>query len=64
MKRIILLTLFTLACIAVSRAQTIGGFSFTPGQPVAVTGDILLVDGASLILQTDGTSAICIAGGC
>lgn len=27
-------------------------------------GDILLVDGASFILQTDGTSLICRAGGC
>lgn len=28
------------------------------------TGDILLVDGVSLILQTDGASLICRAGGC
>lgn len=28
------------------------------------TGDILLVDGTSLILQTDGASLICRAGGC
>ena len=27
-------------------------------------GKILLVDGASFILQTDGTSKICLAGGC
>ena len=30
----------------------------------APTGDILLVDGVSLILQTDGASFICLAGGC
>lgn len=28
------------------------------------TGDILLVDGVSFILQTDGASLICRAGGC
>ena len=28
------------------------------------TGKILLVDGASFILQTDGTSKVCRAGGC
>ena len=30
----------------------------------APTGDILMVDGASLILQTDGASFVCLAGGC
>lgn len=30
----------------------------------APTGDILLADGTSFILQTDGASLICIAGGC
>ena len=28
------------------------------------TGDILMVDGVSLILQTDAASFICRAGGC
>jgi hypothetical protein len=28
------------------------------------TGDILLVDGVSFILQTDAASLICRAGGC
>lgn len=28
------------------------------------TGDILMVDGTSLILQTNGTSFVCRAGGC
>lgn len=28
------------------------------------TGFILMVDGASRILQTDGTSKVCRAGGC
>lgn len=33
------------------------------GTPAA-TGKILLVDGVSFILQTNGTSKICRAGGC
>lgn len=36
-------------------------------QGVAVpqpNGDILMVDGTSLILQTDGASFVCRAGGC
>ena len=37
-----------------------GGTSAPPG----TTGKILLVDGVSFILQTDGTSKICLAGGC
>jgi len=37
-----------------------GGGTVVP-QP---TGDILLVDGVSLILQTDAASFICRAGGC
>lgn len=42
------------------RLGATGGGSVTP----PATGDILLVDGVSLILQTDGASFICIAGGC
>jgi hypothetical protein len=38
-----------------------GGFAKAAPQP---TGDILLADGVSFILQTDGTSLICRAGGC
>jgi hypothetical protein len=37
-----------------------GAGSLTP----LPTGDILLVDGVSVILQTDGASFICRAGGC
>jgi hypothetical protein len=29
-----------------------------------VIADILLVDGVSILLQTDGASFVCIAGGC
>jgi len=32
--------------------------------PPGSSGKILLVDGVSFILQTDGTSKICLAGGC
>lgn len=32
--------------------------------PVTSNGKILLVDGVSFILQTDGASKICRAGGC
>lgn len=44
---------------------TDGGISgkSAPAAPAA-SGKILLVDGASFILQTDGTSKICRAGGC
>lgn len=59
-------------------AQTItpqigGGLGFTfdggisgKGAPVGPqpTGDILLVDNTSFILQVDGASLICRAGGC
>jgi hypothetical protein len=38
---------------------------FNGGVPIPPpTGDILMVDGASLILQTDAASFVCIAGGC
>ncbi|WP_027517871.1 hypothetical protein [Bradyrhizobium sp. WSM1417] len=30
----------------------------------ANTGSILLVDGSSFLLQVDGTSRVCLAGGC
>jgi hypothetical protein len=32
--------------------------------PTTSTGKILLIDGASHLLKVDGTSKICIAGGC
>ncbi len=34
------------------------------GSIPAPTGRILMVDGVSLVLQTDGVSKICLAGGC
>lgn len=55
--------------IMISSAAFAGGFMLlhvgsADGSGAAVTGKILLVDGASFILQTDGTSKICLAGGC
>lgn len=32
--------------------------------PPPISGKLLLVDGSSFLLQTDGTSKICLAGGC
>lgn len=40
----------------------VGSSGNSGGAPV--TNFILLVDGASFILQTDGASKICLAGGC
>lgn len=43
------------------------GGGFGPGGSAAApaaTGKILMVDGASFILQTDAASKICRAGGC
>lgn len=40
----------------------VGSSGNSGGAPA--TNFILLVDGASFILQTDGTSKICLAGGC
>jgi len=45
-------------------SQFDGGISSQGSQAPQPTGDILLVDGASFILQTDGASLICRAGGC
>lgn len=49
----------------------VGGWGFQdgingPGTPPVPqpTGDVLMVDGTSLILQTDGASFVCRAGGC
>ncbi len=39
-----------------------GGKSASPAPPLA--GKLLAVDGVSFILQTDGASKICRAGGC
>ena len=43
-----------------------GGIGSSGGGGVAPepTGFVLMVDGASRILQTDGTSKVCRAGGC
>lgn len=73
--RTFLLVLALLAASTLARSDGIYnpgslGIGFTDGignggkiipQP---TGDILLVDGVSLILQTDAASFICRAGGC
>lgn len=42
-------------------SEGISGPGTTVSQP---TGNILMVDGSSIILQTDGASNICRAGGC
>jgi hypothetical protein len=42
----------------------VGSGGFGDGGGGASSGKILLVDGASFILQTDGTSKICRAAGC
>lgn len=41
-----------------------GGIGRTGKAIVQPTGKILLVDGVSHLLQTDGTSKVCLAGGC
>lgn len=41
-------------------AMNKGAAGAAPGS----NGDILMVDGTSLILQTDGASFVCRAGGC
>jgi hypothetical protein len=41
-----------------------GGVGNPGTQEVRPNGDILMVDAASLILQTDSASLICRAGGC
>lgn len=56
------------AAWAVSPAQQViifGGNSSASGSGGGgATGKILLVDGSFHLLQVDGTSKICIAGGC
>jgi hypothetical protein len=47
-----------------NRFGRLGASSQGGGVTPPPSGDILLVDGTSLILQTDGASLICIAGGC
>jgi hypothetical protein len=42
----------------------VGPGSTAGGGGAQPTGDILLVDGVSLLLQTDGASFVCLAGGC
>lgn len=47
-----------------NRFGKLGSFGAGSGVTPPPSGDILLVDGVSLILQTDGASFICRAGGC
>lgn len=37
---------------------------WTHGTTGPISGKLLLADGASFLLQVDGTSKICLAGGC
>lgn len=73
MKRTFLAGLCLLILIGAAQAFGLGGLGKRFGKLGAPSGgpavpqpngDILLVDGASFILQTDGTSLICRAGGC
>lgn len=72
MKRVLLavglLVLGIVAAHAISSAQQViifgGQSSASGGSGGAITGKILLVDGSSHLLQVDGTSKICRAGGC
>lgn len=42
-----------------------GGVSVpSTGGALAPNGKVLLADGVSFLLQTDGTSKVCLAGGC
>ena len=67
-----LLILALLVASTMARSDGIGfnavgqteGISFAGKVTPQPTGDILMVDGASLIVQTDGASFICRAGGC
>jgi hypothetical protein len=48
-------------------ANSVGSFEgidSNAGAVVQPTGDVLMVDGVSLILQTDAASFVCRAGGC
>lgn len=71
--RAALAVLLVLSSLAAAHAFGIGkeGFLFgrlgasNRGKPVIQpTGKLLAVDGVSFILQTDGVSKICRAGGC
>lgn len=64
MKIILAVILIISVGIATAYAGNMLLFVGSSGSGTAVTGKILLVDGASFILQTDGTSKICISGGC
>lgn len=41
-----------------------GARPYSGGTVAASTNRLLLVDGTSFMLQTDGVSKICLAGGC
>jgi hypothetical protein len=70
--RAALVMLALIAALSAAHAFGLGGNRFgrlgaSSNKGVVIpqpTGDILLVDGVSLILQTDGASFICRAGGC
>lgn len=78
MKRLLLLMVALLALGGLARASSLTGYACQgwgltvlagpyicgTAPPPSGTNDILLVDGTSFILQTDGASKICLAGGC
>lgn len=71
---LILALAIAIAGIAAAQAFNLGGLGRSAGKLGAAggkggvtpqpTGKLLAVDGVSFILQTDGVSKICRAGGC
>jgi hypothetical protein len=45
-------------------SQFDGGIGWSGTVAAQPTGKLLMVDAASHVLQTDGTSKVCLAGGC
>lgn len=67
MNRLLLIVSFLLVLIsgpARSGSVTLLGVGKMGGGAAPTTGRMLLADGVSFILQTDGISKICLAGGC
>jgi hypothetical protein len=52
------------ASVAYSQGLMMFGVGQSGTSGAAATNRILLVDATSLLLQTDGASHICLAGGC
>ena len=61
---LVILTLLSALSFAYAQLSQSGMGKVANGGGGGVTNYILLVDGASFILQTDAASKICLAGGC